>query len=174
MNDTEALKKLIRHVPDFPKPGILFYDITTLLQDSAGFRQAVECVANPYQGTAVDVVVGIESRGFIFGAAVADRLGVGFVPVRKPGKLPWETVSESYELEYGVDAVEMHRDAIGSEQKVLIVDDLLATGGTARATVNLIKKSGGAIAGVAFLIELAELNGRAKLEGEQVFSVLTY
>ncbi len=174
MNDTEALKKLIRHVPDFPKPGILFYDITTLLQDSAGFRQAVECVANPYQDTAVDVVVGIESRGFIFGAAAADRLGVGFVPVRKPGKLPWETVTEPYELEYGVDAVEMHRDAIGPGQKVLIVDDLLATGGTARATVNLIKKSGGAIAGVAFLIELAELNGRAKLEGEQVFSVLTY
>ena len=174
MNDTEALKKLIRHVPDFPKPGILFYDITTLLQDSVGFRQAVECVSKPYQDTVVDVVVGIESRGFIFGAAVADRLGVGFVPVRKPGKLPWKTVTESYELEYGVDAVEMHRDAVGSGQRVLIVDDLLATGGTARATVNLIKKSGGVIAGVAFLIELAELGGRAKLEGEQVFSVLTY
>lgn len=174
MNDTEALKKLIRHVPDFPKPGILFYDITTLLQDGAGFRQAVECVAKPYQDTPLDVVVGIESRGFIFGAAVADRLGVGFVPVRKPGKLPWETVTESYELEYGVDAVEMHRDAVATGQRVLIVDDLLATGGTARATVNLIKKGGGTIAGMAFLIELAELGGRAKLEGEQVFSVLTY
>ena len=174
MTDTEALKKLIRHVPDFPKPGILFYDITTLLQDGEGFRQAVEAVSAPYQEAGVDTVVGIESRGFIFGAAVADRLGVGFVPVRKPGKLPWETVTESYELEYGVDAVEMHRDAIASGQRVLIVDDLLATGGTARATVNLVKKSGGAIAGVAVLIELAELNGRAKLVGEQVFAALTY
>ena len=174
MTDTEALKKLIRHVPDFPKPGILFYDITTLLQDGEGFRQAVECVSTPYHDAGVDTVVGIESRGFIFGAAVADRLGVGFVPVRKPGRLPWETVTESYKLEYGVDAVEMHRDAIAAGQRVLIVDDLLATGGTARATVNLVKKSGGTIAGVAVLIELAELNGRAKLEGEQVFAALTY
>ena len=174
MTDAEALKRLIRHVPDYPKPGILFYDITTLLKDGAGFRLAVECVSAPYRDAAVDVVVGVESRGFIFGAAVADRLGVGFVPVRKPGKLPGETVSQSYELEYGVDALEMHQDAIGAGQRALIVDDLLATGGTAQATVALVRKGGGTIAGVAFLIELVDLNGRAKLEGQQVFAALTY
>ena len=174
MSDAEALKKLIRHVPDYPKPGILFYDITTLLRDGAGFRQAVEQVVAPYRDAAVDVVVGIESRGFIIGAAIADRLGVGFVPVRKPGKLPGETVVETYELEYGADALEIHHDAIESGQRALIVDDLLATGGTARATVALVKKSGAEIAGVAFLIELAALNGRAKLEGERVFAALTY
>ena len=125
----EELKLLIRHVPDYPKPGILFYDITTLLKDGAGFRHAVEAVARPFRNSGLDVVVGIEARGFIFGAAVADRLGTGFVPVRKPGKLPSDTVSASYELEYGIDALEMHHDAVESGQRVLVVDDLLATGG---------------------------------------------
>lgn len=170
----DALKKLIRHVPDYPKPGILFYDITTLLRDATGFRQAVDSVAEPFQSANLDLVVGIESRGFIFGAAVADRLGVGFVPVRKPGKLPAETVSASYELEYGVDTLEMHQDAITRGQRVLIVDDLLATGGTARATTGLVRQSGAVVVGLAFLIELEELNGRAKLQGEQIFATLRY
>ena len=170
----ESLKKLIREVPDYPRPGVLFYDITTLLKDPVGFRQAVECVCDPYRESHVDIVVGIESRGFIFGAAVADRLGVGFVPVRKPGKLPWETVSESYELEYGVDTLEMHQDAVEPGQRVLIVDDLLATGGTARATVALIKQSAGNVVALAFLIELEGLNGRDRLKGEQVFAALRY
>ena len=170
----DALKELIRHVPDFPKPGILFYDITTLLRDGAGFKQAVACLVEPYRQTTIDIVVGIESRGFILGAAVADRLGVGFVPVRKPGKLPWQTVKASYDLEYGTDALEMHHDAIGTGARVLIVDDLLATGGTAAATVELVKRSGGAVVGLAFLIELEELNGRVRLGQEDVFSALRY
>jgi adenine phosphoribosyltransferase len=174
IREIDGLKNLIRHVPDYPKPGILFYDITTLLRDAAGFRQAVDCVAAPYADSRLDIVVGIESRGFIFGAAVADRLGVGFVPVRKPGKLPSDTVSASYQLEYGVDTLEMHEDAVGSGQRVLIVDDLLATGGTARATTTLVKKSGGVVAGLAFLIELEALQGRAKLDGEHVFAALRY
>ena len=172
----DALKELIRHVPDFPKPGILFYDITTLLRDGPGFRRAVACLVEPYRATEVDAVVGIESRGFILGAAVADRLGVGFIPVRKPGKLPSQTVSASYDLEYGTDALEMHHDAVGLGERVLIVDDLLATGGTATATVDLVKRSGGKIVGLAFLIELEELNGRARLglREDEVFSALRY
>lgn len=170
----EALKKLIRHVPDYPKPGILFYDITTLLKDGDGFRQAVDAVVAPYRARDIDVVVGIESRGFILGAAVADRLGVGFVPVRKPGKLPSQTVSASYELEYGADALEMHHDAVDSGERVLVVDDLLATGGTAQATVGLLKGSGANVVGLSFLIELEELNGRARLPGEDVSAVLQY
>ena len=170
----EALKSLIRHVPDYPKPGILFYDITTLLRDGDGFRQAVDAVVEPYRGVPIDLVVGIESRGFILGAAVADRLGIGFVPVRKPGKLPSQTVSASYELEYGVDALEMHHDAVSPNKKVLIVDDLLATGGTARATVSLLKTGGAQVVGLSFLIELEQLGGRSKLEGERVTAVLRY
>ena len=170
----EALKRLIRHVPDYPKPGILFYDITTLLRDGDGFRQAVDAVVEPYRAVPIDLVVGIESRGFILGAAVADRLGVGFVPVRKPGKLPSQTISASYELEYGVDALEMHHDAVAPNKKVLIVDDLLATGGTAQATVSLLKQGGAQVVGLSFLIELEELSGRSKLEGEQVTVVLRY
>ena len=170
----DALKELIRQVPDFPKPGILFYDITTLLKDGNGFRQAVACLIEPFLETQVDVVVGIESRGFIFGAAVADRLGVGFVPVRKPGKLPSETVRVSYDLEYGTDALEMHRDAVRAGERVLIVDDLLATGGTAAATVDLVRRGGGEVLGLAFLIELKELNGRARLGEEKIFSALRY
>ena len=170
----DALKGLIRHVPDFPKPGILFYDITTLLKDGNGFRQAVGCLIEPFREAQVDVVVGIESRGFILGAAVADRLRVGFIPVRKPGKLPSQTVRVSYDLEYGTDALEIHRDAVSAGERVLIVDDLLATGGTAAATVDLVRRSGGEILGLAFLIELEELNGRARLGEEEIFSALRY
>ena len=170
----DALKQLIRDVPDFPKPGILFKDITTLLRDAGGLRGAVDCLAEPYRDTPLDQVVGIESRGFIFGAAVADRLGAGFVPVRKPGKLPAATLSASYALEYGTDTLEMHRDALGSGHRVLIVDDLLATGGTARAAVNLVKECGAEVVGLAFLIELAALDGRAQLPGEQLFTVIRY
>jgi adenine phosphoribosyltransferase len=171
---TDALKMMIRHVPDFPKPGILFYDITTLLRDPAGFRLAVEAVASPYHGQAVDLVVGVESRGFILGAAVADRLGVGFVPVRKPGKLPSKTIRATYSLEYGTDSLEIHSDAVDRGQRVLIVDDLLATGGTARATADLVRQLGGFVVGVAFLIELADLKGRSRLAGEALHVVLTY
>jgi adenine phosphoribosyltransferase len=170
----DALKTHIRHVPDFPKPGILFYDVTTLLKDPQGFKLAIDSVAEPYYDKGITLVVGIESRGFILGAAVADRIGAGFVPVRKLGKLPAETIRASYALEYGTDSLEMHRDAIDSGQKVLVVDDLLATGGTARATVDLVRQLGGDVVGVAFLIELVDLGGRAKLEGENVRAVLQY
>lgn len=168
------LKEYIRHVPDFPKPGILFYDITTLLQDPVGLRAAIESLAQPFAGKGIDLVVGIESRGFIFGAPVADRIGAGFVPVRKPGKLPSVCVRGSYSLEYGTDTLEMHADAVRKGQRVLIVDDLLATGGTARATTDLVKGVGGDVVALAFLIELAGLDGRAKLVGEHVHATLTY
>jgi len=171
---TDQLKQKIRHVPDFPKPGILFYDVTTLLRDAAGFHDAVEHLTGPFQGKGIDLVVGIESRGFIFGAAVADRIGAGFVPVRKPGKLPYTTITASYALEYGTDALEMHDDGVIKGERVLIVDDLLATGGTARATVDLVKRLGGEVHALAFLIELAALNGRERLPGETVHAVLKY
>ena len=171
---TDALKTRIRHVPDFPKAGILFYDVTTLLRDPDGFRIAIDAMTSPFAGAGIDLVVGIESRGFILGSAVADRLGTGFVPVRKLGKLPAETVRASYSLEYGTDSLEMHRDAITTGQRVLIVDDLLATGGTASAAVQLVKQLGGIVQAVAFLIELVGLDGRSKLEGEQVYAVLSY
>jgi adenine phosphoribosyltransferase len=170
----DDLKSKIRHVPDFPKAGILFYDITTLLQEPAGFRAAIDSLALPFLNQGVDAVVGIESRGFIFGAAVADRINAGFIPVRKPGKLPSKTVRATYDLEYGSDALEMHDDAVRSGQRVLIVDDLLATGGTARATMDLVKRQGGCVHALAFLIELVALNGRAKLPGETVHTVLRY
>jgi adenine phosphoribosyltransferase len=170
----DNLKDRIRSVPDFPKAGILFYDITTLLQDAAGFRAAVDSLALPFLDQGVDVVVGIESRGFIFGAAVADRIGSGFIPVRKPGKLPSKTVRATYALEYGTDALEMHDDAIRKGQRVLIVDDLLATGGTARATTELVKGMGGQVHALAFLIELLALDGRRKLGGERIHTVLQY
>jgi adenine phosphoribosyltransferase len=170
----DLLKTRIRHVPDFPKPGILFYDVTTLLRDPLGFRLAIDSMANPYADQGISVVVGVESRGFILGAAVADRIGAGFVPVRKVGKLPSATIRASYALEYGTDSLEMHNDAVEPGQRVLIVDDLLATGGTARATVDLVRQLGGDVHGVSFLIELAALNGRAKLQGEHVHAVLEY
>ena len=170
----DNLKSKIRHVPDFPKAGILFYDVTTLLRDAEGFRATVDAMAAPYQGRGIQTVVGIESRGFILGAAVADRLSTGFVPVRKLGKLPAATIRATYDLEYGSDTLEMHRDGVDPGQRVLIVDDLLATGGTARATVELVRQAGGEVAGLAFLIELVGLGGRARLEGEEVMAVLRY
>ena len=168
------LKQHIRHVPDFPKPGILFYDITTLLRDPAGLKETIDRLSAPYAGNGIDVVVGIESRGFILGAAVAERLGAGFIPMRKPGKLPAKAIKETYDLEYGKDALEMHADAVEKGQRVLIVDDVLATGGTAAAAAGLVKKAGGQLHGLAFLIELLFLNGKQKLTGEQVYSVLQY
>jgi adenine phosphoribosyltransferase len=171
---TDDLKKRIRHVPDFPKPGILFYDVTTLLKDRDGFRLAVDAMAAPHVGDHIDVIVGIESRGFIFGAAIADRLRAGFVPVRKAGKLPSKTRKASYALEYGADALEIHEDGVLQGQKVLIVDDLLATGGTAAAAAGLVRELGGQIIGLQFLIELVDLDGRAKLPGEAIGVVLKY
>jgi len=170
----DTLKSRIRNIPDFPKPGILFYDITTLLGDPAGFKAAIDALSTPYQGHGISLVIGIESRGFILGAAVADRLGVGFCPIRKPGKLPAATIKESFSLEYGTDAIEMHADAIAKGQRVLIVDDVLATGGTASAAVRLVKRLGGELYGLAFLIELEALKGRSLLAGEEVYSVLRY
>ena len=170
----DQLKAKIRNIPDFPKPGILFYDITTLLRDGEGFGQAIDALASPFKGRSIDAVVGMESRGFIFGAAVADRLGTGFVPVRKPGKLPAKTVKASYDLEYGSDCLEMHCDAVETGTRVLVVDDLLATGGTAKATVALLRGQGADVVGVSFLIELVELKGRARLTGENVSAVLQY
>jgi len=171
---TIDLKQMIRSVPDFPKPGINFYDITTLLKDPGGLKVTIDSLAIPYEASGIDVVVGIESRGFILGAAVAQRIGAGFIPVRKPGKLPTKVIKEIYELEYGKDALEIHADAIDKGQRVLIVDDVLATGGTAAATTRLVKRLGGELQGLAFLIELTFLNGKAKLAGENVYSVLQY
>lgn len=170
----DHLKTRIRNIPDFPKTGILFYDITTLLQDREGFRLAIDAMVTPFRDQDIDLIVGIESRGFIFGSAVADRLGAGFAPVRKPGKLPSSTIRATYDLEYGSDSLEMHADAVRNGQRTLIVDDLLATGGTARATMDLVKKLGGHVVGLGFLIELVSLNGRDKLSGESIHSVLKY
>jgi len=170
----DNLKSKIRHVPDFPKAGILFYDITTLLQDPVGLRDAIDSLTTPFIGQGIEMVVGIESRGFIFGAAVADRLGAGFAPVRKPGKLPSTRTRVSYDLEYGSDALEIHDDAVKAGQRVLIVDDLLATGGTARAAADLVGRLGGQVHALAFLIELVGLNGRDKLAGQTLHSVLKY
>jgi adenine phosphoribosyltransferase len=170
----EALKTKIRHVPDFPKPGILFYDITTLLNDPQGFRDMIDALAGPYRQNGIEQVVGIESRGFILGAAVANALNAGFVPIRKPGKLPSKTHREDYALEYGTDCLEIHCDAFQPGRKVLLVDDVLATGGTAKAASGLIRRVGGDLVGLSFLIELGFLNGRAKLTDEKVFSVLQY
>jgi adenine phosphoribosyltransferase len=172
--DMEQLKSKIRHVPDFPKTGILFYDVTTLLQEPLGFRAAIDSVASPFVDQGIELVVGIESRGFIFGAAVADRIGAGFSPVRKPGKLPSRTLRATYDLEYGTDSLEMHDDAVRQGQRVLIVDDLLATGGTARATADLVTRLGGTVHAFAFLIELVALNGRDKLAGQRIHTVLKY
>ena len=170
----EHLKKLIREVPDWPKKGILFYDITTLLKDAQGFHALIDALAAHYAERKVDVVLGVEARGFIFAPALAYRLGAGFVPVRKPGKLPAATVKVTYALEYGTDALEIHKDAIQPGQKVLIVDDLLATGGTAAACVKLVGELGGTVAGVGFAVELTFLNGRQKLPGQDVFALLKY
>ncbi len=168
------LKSLIREVPDFPKPGILFYDITTLLKDKAGLRGAIDGLKARYEGQGVDVVLGIEARGFIFAPALAYALNAGFVPVRKPNKLPSARMSVTYDLEYGTDTLEMHKDAIGNGQRVLIVDDLLATGGTAAAATRMVHEAGGIVVGVAVVIELTFLAGRSRLNGYDVFSLLKY
>ena len=171
---TIDLKQMIRSVPDFPKPGINFFDITTLLKDPNGLQATIESIAAPYSNARIHTVVGIESRGFILGSAVAQRIGAGFVPMRKPGKLPAKTLKEIYDLEYGKDALEIHADAIEKGQRVLIVDDVLATGGTAAAATRLVRQLGGELQGLAFLIELTFLDGKAKLPGENIFSVLKY
>jgi adenine phosphoribosyltransferase len=170
----ESLKSKIRSVPDFPKAGILFYDITTLLRDPDGFHMAIDALVQPYKMLKIDMVVGVESRGFILGGAVADRLRAGFAPVRKKGKLPSKTVQETYDLEYGTDCLEIHADAVEPGQRVLIIDDVLATGGTAAATTALVRKLGGAVQALAFLVELEFLNGRSKVPNETIFSVLKY
>jgi adenine phosphoribosyltransferase len=175
MPDTQAqLRKLIRDIPDFPKPGILFRDITPLLADPSGLALAIELLANPFRGKKIDLVVGAESRGFIFGTAVACCLSAGFVIVRKPGKLPHTRISQSYDLEYGKDTLEMHADAIVKGQRVLVVDDLLATGGTMKACCEMVRHLGGELAGLAVLIELAGLRGRDKLGPTDVHSVIRY
>lgn len=172
--DEEFIKSKIRTIPDFPKPGIMFRDITTLLGDSEGMKRVLEILYERYKNKGVEVVAGIESRGFIFGSMLADKLGVGFVPIRKPGKLPGEVVSEEYSLEYGTDKIEIHKDAIDVGQKVLVVDDLIATGGTAVAACNLVEKIGGLVEEVAFVVELPDLKGREKLGRWGVFSVVGF
>ena len=168
------LRELIREVPDFPKPGINFYDITTLLKHPQGLKNTVDALAAEYEGTRVDAVLGVEARGFIFAPALAYHLGTGFVPVRKPRKLPAECASISYDLEYGQDTLEIHRDAIGNGHRVLIADDLLATGGTAKAVVDLVEQLGGKVVGLVFVVELEFLSGRKKLEGYEVKSLIKY
>ena len=171
---SEQLKKHIRSIPDFPKEGILFRDITTLLKNKTAFKKSIDSLAKVVQGKKIDYVVAIESRGFIFGAALAYKLGAGFVPVRKKGKLPAETISVSYALEYGTDNLEMHKDAIKSNSNILIVDDLLATGGTMAAVVEMAEKVKAKVSGIIFLIELCGLKGREKLKGYPVFSLIQY
>src|SRR6185436_15032594 len=170
----DQLKKLIREVPDFPKAGINFYDITTLLKHPDGLRQTVDALAAEYEGEKVDTVIGVEARGFIFAPALAYHLGAGFVPVRKPKKLPSEVESYSYDLEYGKDTLEIHKDAVGDGANVIIADDLLATGGTAEAVVKLVEKLRGNVVGLTFMIELEFLNGRERLAGHDVYSLLKY
>lgn len=171
---TKSIKSKIRTVPHWPKQGIMFRDITTLLKDAEGFRETIDLLYNRYKDKKIDKVIGIESRGFIFGAPLAYLLRCGFVPVRKPGKLPAECISEEYKLEYGKDRIEIHKDAINKGDKVLIVDDLIATAGTASAARNLVKKLGGEIVECAFIVELTDLKGREKLKGEKVYSVVEF
>jgi len=174
VKSADDLRKLIREVPDFPKPGILFYDITTLLKDPVAFKEVIDRMVGQVRDTPIDLVVGMESRGFIFSAPIAYQLGAGFVPVRKLGKLPAETIEVEYALEYGTATLEIHRDAIQPGQRVLIVDDLLATGGTLAATARLVEMSGGVVVGVGVVIELTALQGRRRLKGYDVFSLIEY
>src|SRR3954465_6144572 len=171
---TEVLRSHIRDIPDFPQPGVVFKDITPLLGDPHGFRATIDGLAEPYENTDVTKVLGIEARGFIVAAPVADRLGAGFVPVRKAGKLPWHVEKEEYVLEYGTDLLEIHRDAIAPGQRALIVDDVMATGGTAAATIRLVEKLGAKVAGLAFIIELGFLDGRSRIGDREVHSLITY
>jgi adenine phosphoribosyltransferase len=170
----DDLRAKIREVPDFPKPGILFYDITTLLKDADAFREVIDRMVEAVKGERIDLVVGMESRGFIFAAPLADRLGAGFVPVRKLGKLPAETIEVEYDLEYGTATLEIHRDAINAGQRVLVVDDLLATGGTVLGTIELVRRLGGEIAGLSFMVELTALGGRDKLGEFSIHTLLAY
>jgi len=174
MGDAEELQKYIRDVSDFPKPGILFRDLTPLLKEPTALRLAVRALAEPFRDENVDYVVGTEARGFIFGAPVALELGVGFVPARKPGKLPYQTIEASYELEYGTDHVQMHVDALPAHSRVLVIDDLIATGGTALATIDLVRQCGAQVIGCSFLIELCFLNGRESLGVEPCHAVIQY
>jgi adenine phosphoribosyltransferase len=171
---TDDLRAKIREVPDFPKPGILFYDITTLLKEPRAFNDVIDRMAEPVKGDRIDLVVGMESRGFIFAAPLAYQLGAGFVPVRKLGKLPADTIEVEYDLEYGTATLEVHRDAIAEGQRVLIVDDLLATGGTVLGTIELVKRLGGEIAGLSFMVELTALHGRDKLGDYPIHTLITY
>ncbi len=166
----KSLEKLIRTIPDYPKPGILFRDVTTLFGNAKGFKKAIKAMAKPYQDLKIDAVAGIEARGFILGGAIADRLGCGFIPIRKKGKLPWKTIGQEYTLEYGVDVIEMHEDAVAAGQRILIVDDLIATGGTAEAAAKLIARSGGVVVGATFIIDLADLGGVKRLAAHGVAS----
>ena len=172
--DVSRLKDLIRDIPDFPKAGVVFKDITPLLADPEGFSLVVESIARRFEGQGVTKVVGVEARGFIIAAPVAHRLGAGFIPVRKVGKLPWEVEAEAYELEYGTGLLELHSDAVAIDELVLVVDDVLATGGTAAATVRLIERLGAKVAGLGFVIELGFLNGRRQLPGRDILSLLHY
>jgi len=174
MKKRKDLEDYIRNIPNFPKPGILFRDITTLLKDKSAFKQAVDALARKYKNKKIDLVVAVEARGFILGGALAHKLGAGFVPVRKKGKLPWKTSAVTYALEYGTDTLEMHQDAIKAGDKVLIVDDLLATGGTVDAVTDLVKQKRGKIIGIAFLIELTDLRGIDKLKDYPVYSLIKY
>lgn len=171
---TKSIKSKIRTVPHWPKEGIMFRDITTLLKDAEGFKESIDLLYNRYKDESIDKVIGIESRGFIFGAPLAYLLGCGFVPIRKPGKLPAEIESEEYTLEYGKDKIEVHKDAINKGDKILIVDDLIATAGTASAARNLVKKLGGKLVECAFIVELTDLKGRDKLKGENIFSIVEF
>ncbi len=174
MADADWLRGRVRDIPDFPSPGIVFRDLTPLLGDVEAFRFTVDAIADAFAGRRVDKVVGIEARGFILAGPVAYRLGAGFVPVRKPGKLPWRTESEDYALEYGVDQLELHSDGVAPGEQVLIVDDVIATGGTARATVRLVEKLGATVAGLGFAVELTYLGGREKLDGYDIVSLVAY
>jgi adenine phosphoribosyltransferase len=174
VGSTAALEKLVRDIPEYPKPGVTFKDITPLLGDANGFASTIDQLAGPFVGAGIDRVLGIEARGFIVAAPVAYRLGAGFVPIRKKGKLPHTTHTEEYDLEYGTDILEAHVDAVEPGQRVLVVDDVLATGGTAAATIRLVERLGGVVAGLAFIIELSFLDGRAKLPGRELTSLITY